>query len=858
LHARLWRGWLKLMALALACLWLADTGISLAIQHTAWKRHLTSRLEAAFGRPVEVRRYRFSLWAGPVLDADAITVGEDPRFGQEYFLRAESLTLRIRWGSLLSGHLELGTISLAHPSLNLVRDAGGDWNLAEWLPRPANVEGQSASPYAARTPNVHLRFRKIVVDSGRINFKRGDEKLPFAFVDVNGTLATESPGLWRLDLLAVPSRAAVIVQQPGALHLVGHLGGTSSRLRPAALEVDWNNASITDALRLARDRDYGLRGNLEMSIAARTEGDQWLFDGSARLAQLHRWDLALRADNPSLNVVASGRLDSSGSRLELTQARIEAPRSNTLVTGALDWTEPGPDSAGTQLHLASDGLSLRDLLAWARAFHSSMAEGIALDGFAKVDLDLGGWPPHARTGTLDFSRAELTGSRLRAPVRLGRVLARYDEKTGITISPTTVVFGVLANSFRVDGAAKPDATSFNLHVQGSTVQMRDVVVVANQLGWNLARGWDVSGPMRCDLHWEGIGRPLRTSLAGFIEWGTPVAGASLHAQFLNLPVEQIRARVELKASATHTTLSSAQAFGARWNGTLDHDLSDGWRFAISGDAVSADDLDRWVNPRWRESFLDRMLPFLNSHAAPDGAPAGIRARGRLTLEQFTLAPVVVRHLRGELNLDGRHLELSDLDGQFYRGQLGGSWRADLEAIPKYEANLEFSDADLRALSAEFPSLADLFAGSASAQILFDLHGANRADLLSSLECRGTARVSAASVEGFNLADSIRAEAPRPGASSFQDAAAAFSCADGKIQFRDLLLTGSDLQWQAVGSVDYARSLDLRLRAVDASIAEPRPAKLASGPNREYRVTGPIESPQITRVAVPARAANEKR
>ena len=124
---RAWIRWLKRTLFFFVLLWIASEGISLVMQHTRLRRVLTAQIEAAFGRPVEVGSYDFSLWDGPALEANSVTVGEDPRFGQEYFLRAESMTVRLRWASLLRGHVRLGTLSLNRPSLNLVRDAGGDW-----------------------------------------------------------------------------------------------------------------------------------------------------------------------------------------------------------------------------------------------------------------------------------------------------------------------------------------------------------------------------------------------------------------------------------------------------------------------------------------------------------------------------------------------------------------------------------------------------------------------------------------------------------------------------------------------------------------------------------------------------------
>src|ERR1700723_273133 len=88
---RAWSRWAKWFVCLLIFLWLAGRGVSLLIRHTRLQRRLTARLGTVFGRSVEVGSYDFSLWGGPTLQAHAVTFGEDPRFGHEYFLRADSL-----------------------------------------------------------------------------------------------------------------------------------------------------------------------------------------------------------------------------------------------------------------------------------------------------------------------------------------------------------------------------------------------------------------------------------------------------------------------------------------------------------------------------------------------------------------------------------------------------------------------------------------------------------------------------------------------------------------------------------------------------------------------------------------------
>jgi hypothetical protein len=878
-----WKRWLKRLLFVVLAFWAADYGFSVLIQHSRLRNALTGKLESVFGRPVEVGSYSFSLWHGPALEARSLEVAEDARFGREYFLRAESLTVRLRWQSLFAGRLELGTLSLSHPSLNLVRNPDGDWNLAEWLPRPpiqAAQGGQTAAA-AASLPAVKqpLRIGRIEVDSGRINFKRAEDKLPFALASVNGYLEPDGPGRWRMDLAAIPSRAAVIVQQAGMLHLAGHLGGTSSRLRPATIDFSWQGASISDVLRLTRSRDYGIRGTLALAVNAQTLGDDWTLEGRAEIRQLHGWDLALRPDNPSVNVIAKTKLDSSGSRLEILAATLEAPHSNAHAAGSLDWSRVRPPDFNTQAGAQADGqlqitsseIALDDALAWIRAFRSGVANEVSLRGVAKGAASFSGWPPQLSAGTLAISGAELNGTRLRVPVRLNATEIRFDLR-GLHFAPAAITFGAagaLQGLVAIDSPVAPARTGYsNLRIAGHLAQVRDVLAGASAFGWNISRGWDVAGPVGFDFVWTGARYPWQAQPRGTILWGDDAHGISLHAPFLNLPVEEIRAHADITSSSRHIVLTSAQGFGARWTGTFDHRVPDGeWQFAVAADRLVVADVDRWLNPHWRETFLDRMLPFLNSPTTVNAVPEGLRASGRIDLEQFALEPFVVRGLAGDVRIAGREIDLTNARGDFYGGKIAGTLKAELGAAPVYHVGLDFSRVDLKALSAVTTNYTNLFAGDASGEVSFDASGMTRADLLNSLACQGTAHVSAAEFRSISLEDSFHDVARRPGTSAFREATATYSCAERQVQFESLLLSGASQKIEGSGSVDFSQNLDFRLQQLPDESAPRAPhassASLISGksdkPNKPgksdlpqkpsgalFQLTGPLAAPVIAR------------
>ncbi len=848
-----WLRWAKWILILGALLWLAGIATSLVIQHSSLKARLTAHLSAAFGRPVEVGRYDLSFLGGPALEAESVTVGEDPRFGNEYFLRAQSIAVRLDWHGLLRGRFHLGTLSLANPSLNLVRNSEGDWNLAEWLPRPTVPGAAAASPAAPATFPRVLRFSRVEIDGGRIDFKLGDAKLPFSLIGVQGEVETESPGRWRLDLSASPYRGAAIVQQAGTLHLTGHLGGTSSRLRPAILQLSWTDASIPDVLRLVRNNDYGIRGFVSMAVEAHTEGYAWLLDGSAQLRQVHRWDLTARPDNPSLNITARAEMNSEDSLLDFTTLSLDAPHSHADISGIIDWSGQGKPSgiaaAPNELQLNSPGIDLGDLLTWVRAFRSDVAGDIALRGFTRMQMALRGWPPWPAEGSVSLDGGELTGARLRVPVRVNAATATF-TRNALRMTPLILSFGPRDGSLRIEFTSTAKARgpqSADLRISGSIAHVRDLISTAGAFGWNLSRGWDLEGPLRGDLRWQGAKSPWLVEPVGSLDWGGESGAASLRTPFLNQPVEQIRARADWQTGGRRISLASAQAFGAHWSGTFDRDKDAAeWKFALAADHSSAADLDRWLNPRWRESFLDRFLPFLNPHSSANAVPENLRAGGRISLDQFDLAPVTLRKLEGDLKIEGRRIELQNAHGEVYGGEAKGSLLANLESIPSYQVDVNLTHADLASLTAPFPSLAGHFAGSLSGDLSLTARGASRSDLVNSLECHGAARVSAAEIRGMNLFESLRAAAVRPGASNFREASAAFSCGAGKLSFQNLMLLGPGGEIDASGTADFARNLDLRLTLFPLREAE-NPSG-AGGTEEIFRFGGSLAAPQITRVA----------
>ncbi len=858
------RPWLRRAVVAFVVLLAASGGLSLALRARRVHRFLVARLEAAFGRPVGVSRFDFSLLDGARLQANSITVAEDPRFGHEYFLRAERLTASLRWRSLVRGRFEFGTLSFRHASLNLVRAGDGHWNVESWLPPPPPIAGEAPAPSGSRSP---ARLYRIEVDTGRINFKRGDDKHPFALVNVRGHLEQQGAGRWQMDLEAQPVRAAVALQEAGALRLRGRIAGTSARLQPAELELTWQGAALADALRLARGRDYGMRGKLMVELLARSEGrgeaagTEWSFAGAARLANVHRWDLPERPGAPALNLILEARWQPGESAVEISKCVLEAPRSSVSGTGRIGWAW----RFAPEFRFVSSGISLADLWAWYRAFRPDVADDVTLEGNVGLDLAVSGWPLRLDEGELAGAGARLRIGGLRGPVRVGRVVARV-VRGRVELQPTTITLPANAppgaeassrqgGSLQLGGAVGPARASprtqsknwdFELHLAGQTDRAQDLLAAARALGHPLNRGWSAEGTADLRLHWRGRVYPFAAVALGTMD----LRGLELRADYLNQPVSIASARFELRPDERRVTLAAAQGFGARWKGSLwkrargSSDTAEMWEFDLTADRLNVVELDRWLGPRARAGLLQRVMPFAAAnHQNPEfeAAVGRLRGRGRLSVDEFLIPPIGVRRLRAEAEFAGRNLAFRRAQGEFYGGTVTGSLEARLSAEPDYRLQARFQRVNLGSLAEATATLNDRFAGVASGELRLTARGVGREKLLGSLEGSGALRVRNAELRSVDLRATSEDSSLHRGTSRFLAAEAAFSVANGKINIQRLRLSDRGDDFQAEGTVDFSRALDLQIEQV----------RQQSDPtSKTFRIMGSLEAPRLARQQPP--------
>jgi hypothetical protein len=858
--------WWKL-ALAAVCTVVAlQAGVSFMARTHRVHAYLVAHLERAFGRRVEVENFDARILPSLRLDAAGVSVGEDPSFGQEYFLRAEHLSAGLRWTGLLRGHFEFGTMSLSKPSLILVRNTEGRWNLERWLP-PAKVNPmQNARVYGPPSPVAPVnRLEKIEFDDGRINFKTGDDKLPFAFTNVSGSVEQISLGRWQLQLEAQPWRSGVSLQSAGTIRVLGDVAGTSTRLQPAQITLHWSDASLADVFRLFRGQDYGVRGVFALDGTAKSAtaiadapGD-WTFSATGRIAQVHRWDLTERADNPRLNLNLKGRWNVGGGNLVAEEIAVDGPRSNLRGMFRL----AGGSTPSMELRVDSMGIQASDLLACYRAFHPDVVEGVTAEQYFTGGMNLRAWPLALQSTALSSSGGIVKVPGFAEPVRIGP-LSGGSERGLLALGPVRVALGgelrdVLAPKRRRVALAMENAADLtfvhdlntqagSISVEGNFFKVEDFLKLSSAFGHQLNHGWELSGQATSVTKWE---------------WKSPFAGrwngrigfnrANLTVAGLNQPLKISESALDWIDGRRIARVMRVEGFGGTWTGNIEEnvqtDVENGppWSFHLQTDQLKAADLDRWVGPRARPNWLQRLLPTLLGGSAPS-VPASelvrrVNAEGELGIAQLTIEKLKLEQVVAKGSLRDLQLDVREAQAQWAGGRVRAKINAKFLPRPVYEISAELDRINL----AQLPGagrIAERLGGVASGILQVKTEGVGRDELLGKLTGRGEFHLNNVEFRGWDVNASVADGEAHAGVSRWATGEGSLSLRDRSILLEDFSLDGGKQMTLVNGTLSFGRNADLAIETTGARKGKDRKTS-ESATGRVLKISGPLDGPKVS-------------
>lgn len=829
-----------------------------------FKAKIAASIGGALARQVEIGTVHIRLLPQPGFDLENLVVYDDPAFSAEPMLRAPEVTAVLRLTSLARGRIEIARLDLTEPSLNLMRRENGRWNVEALLERSSRTP---LAPTAKSKSEPRPGFPYIEGTAGRINFKIGQEKKPYALTNADFALWQDSENIWGVRLQAQPTRVDVNLTDTGLFLLDGTWQrATSLRETPLQFSLEWKGPQLGQLSKFFTGADKGWRGELVFDATLHGTPAQLQVSTDASVQDFRRYDIP--TGEPLRLIAHCDARFSSVDRI-LHEALCSAPVRDGMVTLNGDVGLLGGRTYF--MTLAAEHVPVSAMAALARHAKRDLPADLTatgrLDGSFTFDEngasgDTGQFEGRGEISNLHLLapsiQAELVATRIPLLLSSGSARENFSVKANSALRAPAqphLEFGPFAVAL---GRPTPSTARGSITKTGYYASLVGEAGVAHVL--RLARLLGLPSPRATA---EGTAQMDLQIAGSWLRWeaGAPsgflppvVTGTAqlqnVRAEMrgLNAPIEISSAHIQLSPDGIWVDKFIATAAQTRWSGSLALPRGCGTpgtcvvRFNLNADAIAIGELGRWLNPRPSRQPWYRMLS-----SAPQAQPsflASLRANGRVLANHLLIHDLVADHVSTALELDSGRLRISDLRADFLGGKHHGDWRADFTAKPPHYAG----SGTLTGVS--MGQLADAMhdgwvAGTASGTYQLAASGLAASEFWSSAE--GTLQ--------FDLHDGMLPHislANDAGPLQVDRFTGQMRLREGEIDIKDSKLTSRGAAYGVSGTVSFGRDLDLDLTR------EPEPRldlRLLASPS--YKINGTLEEPQVAPVMTPETRAQLK-
>jgi hypothetical protein len=784
---------------------------------------------------VEVSGIKLQLLPRPGVQIANFVVDSTAGFSAEPILQCSSVTAAFRIMSLWRGRLEIARISLDEPSLNLERSSKGQWNFASVLLQASRTQ---QAPTGRTAPRGQNRFPYIEASNARINFKHGNEKLPFSFLDADVSIWLENPDEWQLRFAAQPMRTDINLSlaDTGQVQVSGsvHRASSANEL-PLNLQAEWRGAPLGQVTRMLMAHDLGWRGDTSVTAHITGVPDALGLQLSAAATDFHRESFEpLRPLN--LHVTCTATYRHWQGSIDGIHCLSPVGNGNLALSGAMQQihdADPLPDLKLVATHVPAD-----DVLELLRHTRGRLNSDVTLSGSIDGQLTYARQPLAAgfhtvADGALVASDLLLRGDSMEqllpdlrfaveSPVRLGT--QSLPQPVAFVLEPAQIDLGGPAPLL---ARARLTRQGYQLHYTG-TATLQHLLPLAHAFNVVPAAFQGLQGDGTADYSLTVQGDwllPLvnidQTAPLSEVSGAVGLHNADFQPSYLAEPVHI--------ATAT-ATISPTEL---RWNGVT----------ATLGTTHFTGNLRiplPCVGPCERDFDLTAAsVNFGTLASSLEGQDEGmmqdlinrVRSRsqdwplldGTVHIAHLGLGEIEIANASADLALHDGNLEVRSLDGRTLGGTLHATGAVDLASTPSYDAAVQ-----LRHVSA--PELA---------QLLKEHWGPGQIDLASDLTMKGaTAADLASSANGglrWNWTAGALPQLATTPLHRFDRWSGNGKVAKGTITLGTSEISSSGTSAVVTGTIGSDRSLDLKIGTAPATTPEKETAGTAT-------VTGTLAVP----------------
>lgn len=681
------------------------------IDVNSYHDQIQAQLEKKLGRPVSLGRMSLSLFP-PSFQVENANIGEDKSFNtQRAFATAEKLAVSVKLLPLMRKEVEINSLELRRPYIELVRNARGEWNFA--------TLGQGGKPDATQPgtkPAGKFELANLQITDGQAaitDLQKHQSRAVYDHIDLTVSdfapdkefsikAAAHLPGQGKQEILldgkGGPLKQADLLNT----NFDGNL--RMEQVSIAAVQKFLNSASLS-----------GIDALISGTTKVKNSGGKLVSSGDIRLENAE-----IRKVNVGYAITANYEVsdDASNDVIQIHRAEIKLGSTPISIAGTLN-TKPTP--AQIDLRLTAANASIAEAARLASAFGVAFNQGMDVNG--KIDADIqarGELSKPAMNGRLDARELVISGKDLPQPVKIGSVNLTFtpdaihsNDFTATTGSTSVTVNLALAHYTTPNSVM--DAT-----LRAPNARLGEILNIAKAYGISAVEGMSGDGSLNLDVRAQG---PTKDPAALNFSGSGKIQNATLKMPSLTKPV-QIR-NSDIRFSQNSAVLENVAASIGETNASgsliIRNFSAPQVQFTLNADKLNVTELQQIYvatpsAPQRAEAGHDfwHMVPAANAEPANSSEPSMLsKMTGGGTINVGTVQHdnLVMNNLHSNVVLNHGLIQLSPVSADLYGGKENGSISIDTRpAQPVYNVNLKTEKVDANKLLSSVSSVKQVLYG----------------------------------------------------------------------------------------------------------------------------------------------------
>jgi uncharacterized protein involved in outer membrane biogenesis len=696
-----------------------------------YRGQIQAELQKRLNRPVQLGNMGLSVIPLAV-QVDNVTIGDDPAFHSNVpFAQVQRLDVHVKLLPLLAKNIEVSSLRLERPRIELIRNASGVWNFANLghnstaphanqapPSQPAPQQPSKPSPASQAGSQGGFELAALQITDGQIavtDHQKHQSRAVYDHVDL--TLKDYAPNRpFALDVTAhLPGKGTQALQLSGK---GGPINDAQLLNTPFHGSVKFNEVSLAGAQKFLNTQA------LEHSDAVITGSTDFSSGGGKASAKgsLKLNDAVIHGTTVGYPIQADFDVadDLNTDIIQINEGALKLGGTPVSLKGTLN-TRPTPMIVDVNFN--ANNASIQEAARLAAAFGVAFSPNTKIAGQITANVHAQGPTDHlALNGNVNGRNLEVTGNEIPQPVKVPAIdlaMTPQDIRSNsfTATSGATTLAGQIALSQYTTPSPNIDAT-----LKTVNGKVDELLSIAKAYGVKAVEGMSGSGNVNLDVHATG---PIKNTNGLNFSGSGALRNASIKTPQLTQPLNVKNADLQFtQNSATLNNLAaSLGSSNASGNLSVSNFQSPNLRFALNVDKINVAELQKITSsapaPTKKTAANWTVVPSADAAPAPaqpsfldNASGSGTVAIGTLIHDRTTLTNV-----HSNVNLNHGVIQLSPFTANVYGGQINGAVSIDeRQPTATFAVNAKLTGADANQLLSAVSNTKDTVYGTLAANV----------------------------------------------------------------------------------------------------------------------------------------------